>query len=107
MKKFLVNYYSSPAAMQKMATATPEEKAAGMKPWMDWSNEMGENLVNMGSPLMPAQVVGSNSAAKATATGYSIIQAADINAAQALLANHPHLQFDADSSIEVSECMSM
>ncbi len=107
MKQFLVNYYSSPAAMEKMANSTPEEKAAGMKPWMDWKEAMGENLVNMGAPLMPAQVLGSDAAAKATATGYSIIQAADIDAAKALLANHPHLQWDADSSIELSECMSM
>ena len=107
MKKFLVNYYSSPAAMQKMATATPEETAAGMKPWMDWAESMGENLINMGSPLMPAQVVGSDSPAVAKATGYSIIQAADIGAAKASLADHPHLKWDADSSIEVSECMSM
>ncbi|NOQ70757.1 MAG: hypothetical protein GQ574_02080 [Crocinitomix sp.] len=107
MKQFLVNYYSSPASMAKMATATPEEKEAGMKPWMDWAESMGENLLNMGAPLMPAQVVGGSSAAKATATGYSIIQAADSNAAHALLANHPHLQWDAEASIEISECAAM
>jgi hypothetical protein len=107
MKQFLVNYYSSPEAMQKMATATAEEKEAGMKPWMDWAAEMGENLINMGAPLMPAQVIGSDATAKATATGYSIIQAEDADAAHALLANHPHLAWDADASIEISECAAM
>ena len=51
-----------------MATATQEEREAGMKPWMDWAAEMGENLVSMGSPLMPAQVVGSENAAVAKTT---------------------------------------
>ncbi|MBL4661974.1 MAG: hypothetical protein JKY22_00035 [Flavobacteriaceae bacterium] len=107
MKQFLVNYYSSPAAMEKMANSTPEEMQAGMKPWMDWKDEMGENLIDMGTPLMPAQVVGSDDAAVAKASGYSIIQAADINSAKTMLAEHPHLKWDSDSSIEVSECMPM
>ena len=106
MKNFLVQYYSAPEDMAKMATATPEEKAAGMKPWMDWKDAMGDNLVNMGSPLMPAENIKGGSA-KSTATGYSIIQATDMTAAKAMLANHPHLQWSEKSAIEISECMSM
>ncbi len=38
MKKFLVLYYAPAAeAMKMMGNATPEQKADGMKPWMEWA----------------------------------------------------------------------
>ena len=35
MKKFLVIYHAPAEAMEMMANASPEEKAEGMKPWME------------------------------------------------------------------------
>lgn len=106
MKQFLVNYFSSPESMQKMATATPEEKAAGMKPWMDWKEAMGDHLVNMGAPLMPAQNL-SGDKGNGRSTGFSIIQAESMEASQQLLADHPHLKWDDQAAIEISEFAPM
>ena len=47
MNKFLVIYNAPASAMAKMSTATPEEKMAGMKVWMDWKQEMGDAVQNL------------------------------------------------------------
>ncbi len=34
MSNFIVFYHAPASAMEQMATATPEQKEEGMKPWM-------------------------------------------------------------------------
>ena len=97
-------------AMAKMATATPEEKAAGMKPWMDWKEKMGNRVLDFGSPLMGAVHLnhdGSDSHNQSAVTGYSLIEANDMDDAKSMLKSHPHLQWTPDCAIEVFECMNM
>ncbi|MDH3651541.1 MAG: YciI family protein [Saprospiraceae bacterium] len=110
MKKFLVIYHAPPEAMAKMATATPEEKMAGMKPWMEWKESVGDKLVDFGAPLMPGQRLlpdGTTAQSTKEVTGYSMIQAADIDEAKSLLKNHPHLAWTGGCDIEVHECIPM
>ena len=40
-------------------------------------------------------------------TGYSILEAENMEAAQALLAGHPHLEWEAGCQIEVHEAMPL
>lgn len=110
MKKFTVIYYAPAEAMASVATATPEEKEAGMKPWMEWMAKVGENLIDGGSPFMPGERIESNGTtnpSKSDITGYSILQAEDMNAAKALLQDHPHLKWWEGCAIEVLECIQM
>lgn len=111
MKKFLVTYHVPASAMAQMANTTPEQQAEGMKQWMDWSARVGDSMVDMGSPLMPGQQLtpgGHATQSDKEFSGYSIIQAEDMNEAKALMDGHPHLNgWNADATIELSETMPM
>lgn len=110
MKKFLVIYHAPVEAMAKMATATPEEKAEGMKPWMAWMEGVGEKLSDPGSPFLPGTRIspnGTESMSTNEVTGYSIIEAIDMDEAKSMLKNHPHLQWTDGCAIEVFEAVPM
>lgn len=111
MKKFLVLYYApAEEAMKMMATATPEQKEAGMKPWMDWMAKCGSALVDGGAPTAPGQVIGASggwSGSTSDVGGYSILQAENIEAAKKLLEGHPHLMWLPSCRVEVMEMLRM
>ncbi|MBK7940433.1 MAG: hypothetical protein IPJ87_00900 [Flavobacteriales bacterium] len=111
MKKFLVTYIApAEEAMKMMASATPEQKEAGMKPWMDWMAKCGSALLDGGAPLMPGHAIdpkGNWSGSKRDITGYSILQAENIDAAKKLVEGHPHLMWLPTCSVEVSEMIPM
>lgn len=110
MSKFIVIYHAPAEAMAAMATATPEQKAEGMKPWMEWKESVGENLLDFGAPLMGGVKLlpdGTTENSTKEVTGYSMIEAADMDAAKALLKNHPHLAWTGGCDIEIHECMQL
>jgi len=87
MTKFLVTYHGgaepdSPEAAQKMMAA-----------FMAWAQQTGSALVDPGAPLGPAKVVSGDAVtdglAEGPAGGYSIIEADDLDAAVALVKEHP------------------
>jgi len=87
MTKFLVTYHGgtepdSPEAAQQMMAA-----------FMAWAQKTGNALVDPGAPLGPAKVVSSSAvtdgAAEGPCGGYSIIEADNIDAAVALVTDHP------------------
>ncbi len=110
MTKFLVIYHAPAEMMAKMGTATQEEKEAGMKAWMDWKANMGDAVLDFGAPLMPGTMVdadGSTASANNDNTGYSLIQAENMEAAQEALKSHPHLQWGPGCRVSVYECINM
>ncbi|MBD77787.1 MAG: hypothetical protein CL840_02445 [Crocinitomicaceae bacterium] len=110
MSKFIVIYHAPAEAMEAMAMATPEEKAEGMKPWMAWAERCGAQLLDMGAPLMGGQRLspdGSSSPSTKEVTGYSILEAENMDAAKALLDGHPHLTWQGGCDIEVHEAIAM
>ena len=110
MSKFLVIYHAPAEAMAAMANATPEEKEAGMKPWFAWKESIGAKLLDFGAPLMPGLQLlpdGSTKASTKEVTGYSMIEAADMDEAKSLLSGHPHLQWTGGCDIEVHESVQM
>ena len=107
MQKYLVLYHASAAAMQAMMDSTPEDMKAVMESWMAWAQRCGDGLVDM-SPLSGGQRMtasGSSQSGMGIVT-YSVLQAENMEAAQALLADHPHLG-NAGCEIEVYETMSL
>jgi len=110
MNKFIVIYHAPAEAVAQMAEATPEQKAEGMKPWFDWKESVGDKLVDFGTPLMGGTRLlpdGSSEMSTKEVTGYSILQANDMNEAKSLLKNHPHLAWTGGCDIEVHECVEM
>ena len=110
MKKFVVIYHAPAEAMAKMGEATEEEKMEGMKPWMAWKDSLGDKLVDFGAPLVGGQRVlpdGSSQHSTKDVSGYSILQANDMDEAKSLLKSHPHLAWTDGCDIEVHECIPM
>lgn len=110
MKKYLVVYYAPPEAMAKMATATDEEKAAGMKAWEEWLGAQGDGVVDFGAPIMMGQGTGDGenwSNSNKNVSGYGLVQAGSMDDAKAMFENHPHIGWHPEATIGVYECMDM
>ena len=109
MKKFIVIYHAPADAQMDTSNLTPEEQAKGMEPWMAWAKSCGDKLIDLGSPLGNGQSLtptGSSASTQGVA-GYSVLQAANMDEAKALLKGHPHLGWNAACSIEVHEAMDI
>jgi hypothetical protein len=79
MPKFVLTYKGGSSG------TTPDEQQKIMGEWMTWFGTIGENLVDPGSPLgQSVEILTDGSVsdrADSELTGYSIIEAADIEAA--------------------------
>ncbi|WP_158603924.1 YciI family protein [Cryobacterium tepidiphilum] len=64
-----------------------------LREWVAWSERVGDALVDFGHRLGGGRAVhaSGSKAANSGITGYSIIQADDIEAATDLVQGHPHL----------------
>ena len=109
MTKFVVIYHAPGSALEQMSNATPEEMAEGMRPWMAWAEKCGDGLIDLGAPLVGGQKLSPSGASPSDkgVVGYSILQAENMEAAQALLDGHPHLGWAAGCEIEVHESMTL
>lgn len=111
MKKFIVIYYAPADAAKQMASMPKEAQAKGMGAWMEWMKKCGDKMVDIGAPLMNGQALtpdGKNSGSKKEVTGYSVLQANNMDEAISLLQNHPHNSGWNDAcSIEVYETMPL
>ena len=88
MAKFLFVYYGG-----KMA-ATPNEIEKVNTDWTNWLKSLGKSLVDGGMPTMPAKTVTSTGVKDGfigtePVGGYSIVQAADADAAAKLAKTAP------------------
>jgi len=87
MTKFLVTYHGG------SEPDSPEAAQQVMAAFMAWAHKTGGALADPGAPLGPSKVVSSTAvtdgAAEGPCGGYSIIEADDLDAAVALVADHP------------------
>ena len=105
MKKFMLLYLAPQPAEEHMS-ADPEEMKKTMEPWMAWKEKYGDAIVDFGVPLGKGANVGKGGGSdrKTQVGGYSIIQAENIDAAKALVVDHPFLMGEG-ASVEVLEMM--
>jgi len=86
MPKFLITYHGAGAP-------SPEQAQEAMAAFMAWASSAGEALTDPGAPLGPAKTVTAESVSDGPAdgppNGYSILQAADLDSAVALVKGHP------------------
>lgn len=108
MKKFIVLYIAPQSAQAQMAESSPEAAQEGMKAWLEWAERTGGGLVDMGNPLGAGKEITMTGATDTTTNvaGYGIIQAEDLESAQALLKDHPHLMMPG-ASIQVYESLDL
>jgi hypothetical protein len=89
MPRFLVTYHGSnmPHDSESMAKARDA--------FMNWAGKTGPALVDPGAPIGAARTVSSSGAKDGVAdgpfNGWSVVEAADLNAAAKLLADHPFI----------------
>lgn len=110
MKNFIVVYHAPADALAQSANATPEEMKKGMEPWMVWAEKCGDQLLDMGTPLMGGQKIlpgGSSENSTREVCGYSILKANDMEEAKSLIVGHPHLEWTGGCEIEIHESMPM
>ena len=90
-------------------TTTEEEKTAIMTAWGAWMESLGDSLVDPGNPVSITKTVTSGGTEDGGGanpiSGYSLINASDIDAAAAAVKGCPI--FDSGGSIEVAETVDM
>jgi hypothetical protein len=96
MPQFIMTYHGG------SKPKTPEEGQAHMQRYMEWIG--GLDAVVPQQPLKGREVLGSKEIT--TMMGYSIINAANMDAARAIAQNCPFLDMD-DSAMQLSELMVM
>jgi hypothetical protein len=107
LNKYMI-LYMAPVSAEAQMKVSPEEMKKGMEPWTAWQKKNGKAIVDMGAPLGKGVCYDKkgSSKGKTEITGYSIVQAKDMDAVKAIIANHPHLMMP-KASIEVLEIMPM
>ena len=93
---------------EKMAGMSKEEMDNMMKPWMAWKDKVGSAMVDFGNPMvhgMRYSRTGSSNA-QAQVTGYTIVQAEDMEEVHKMLEGHPYMEMS-ETSVEVYELMPM
>ena len=91
-----------------MADMSEEEGAAVMAKWATWMGKVGPALSDVGTPFGPASslVDDGTSGTALSLTGYSIVQADDMDSARALADGHPYLsEGKGDYAIDIFELM--
>lgn len=97
MPEFIIVYHGAGQP------ATPEEGRAAKARWMKWMQDLGENIVNFGTPFKGVTMVDAAGNTRAGAlSGYSVVKAADMDAALEIAKACPHLEM---GEVEVAELM--
>jgi hypothetical protein len=107
MSKYLYLYRGPATPMQEF---TEEQSAEQMKAWGEWMARVGAALVDGGAPFGERSSVADNGkkATPSDQNGYTIVEAKNLKAAEALLKGHPFLtEGKGRFSIEVFELVPM
>jgi len=109
MPKFLILYASEKSAEEQMKNASPEDMKKGMEPWIAWYKSQGSAIVDQGNPLGKPFALNKKGVTKAHThliTGYSIVEAKDIETVKVMAIDHPHLN-QPKTSIEILQIIPM
>ncbi|MDJ0941782.1 MAG: YciI family protein [Woeseiaceae bacterium] len=88
--------------------ATPEEGKAQKEKWDAWITNLGDAIVNPGTPLAMSKTIGPDGVADADPdrklTGFSIVRADSLDDAIAIAKECPFLEM---GTLEVAQVMQM
>lgn len=103
MPKFVFAYHGGPSSMSQ------EEGANHMQQWMDWMEGLGDAVVDRGLAVGPSKTAGPGGVAddggSNPLSGYSVVEAPDMDAAVAMASNSPHVAIG--GTIEVAQSMDL
>lgn len=105
MPKFMMVYKGEATDMAEM---TDEQAQEVMAKWAAWMEKVGPALSDVGTPFGPSTslVDDGTVGAAVSLSGYSIVEAADLSAAQSLAQGHPYLaEGKGDYAIDIFEMM--
>ena len=105
MAKYMMVYKGDATDMSDMTEAQVGEVMAA---WSAWMQSVGPALADIGTPFGPGiSIVDNGTMGTPTAlTGYSIVEADSMDAAQSLASNHPFLSDGkGDFAVDVYELM--
>lgn len=104
MPKFLYVYHGG------KAPESEEEGRKVMAAWEKWMQDNGASLIEPGAPVGLSKTVSAGGVAgnggANPASGYTIVEAADIDAACAIAQTNP-MVVDGSGSVEVAEIVPM
>lgn len=105
MTKYVLTYHGG-AGMAE----TPEEMEQLMAAWGAWFGQLGESVVDGGNPFGPASTVAPDGSVSEGGvveglSGYSVLNAADMDAAVSMAKGCPVLA--GGGSVQVSEAIEM
>lgn len=105
MAKFVFGYHGGSGMPE-----SPEEQEKLMAAWGAWFGALGEAIVDGGNPFEPASTVAADGAVSAGGgtnplTGYSIVEAADLDEAVTMAKGCPVL--DNGGNVEVCTAIDM
>ncbi|MEC3918808.1 hypothetical protein [Nocardia sp. CDC160] len=105
MNRYIVLYYAPLSVAERFAQATPEQAAAGLRLWTEWSDRIGTGLLDPGKPLGNARRVTPTriSETDSEIIGMSILQADSMARALDMVRDHHHLHWAEDCEIVVLE----
>jgi hypothetical protein len=102
MSSYVITYYGFPKFDR------PEDGGVYMAKWRAWMGEVGEAMINPGTPMNSGKTVSaagvSDTSRGEPLTAFSIVRAGSLGAAVALAQGCPHL---AHGTIDVAEAMDM
>jgi hypothetical protein len=101
MPKYVIAYLSGDPS------AKPQNGAADRAKWKAWLGDLGDAVINPGTPLGKGKRVNAGGVSDAGAnglTGFSVVLADNMDAALAMAQRCPYLDYGA---IEVAEMMEM
>ena len=103
MQKYVLAYHGSPQLK------SPEDGQKHMQQWRSWMNGLGDAVVDPGVPVGKSKTVSragvTNDGGSNPLSGYTVVQAQDIDEALAMAMACPHVT--AGGTIEVAPVMNM
>lgn len=105
MARFLLTYKGDATDPTDMAA---EEREAVMQQWAEWMQRAGSAIVDIGTPLAPqgSMVDDGTSGTPTALSGYTIIEASDLEAARSVCDGHPFLsEGKGDFAIDLYEML--
>jgi hypothetical protein len=106
--KFLFIYHA-PTTPAETTPPSPEEVQQVMSAWMAWAGNLGDGLLDLGTPLSGGVQVTPEGTSPSTreVAGYSLIETEDMDTAVQLAKGHPHLNVPGGCTIEVHEAQPL
>lgn len=110
MGKFLALYIGSATDAEKQSAPIDDAaQAEGLAAWGTWMERNAASIVDGGGPLGPTKRASKSGIAdtRNSLTGYIIVEAATLDDAARLFADHPHFSIFPGDAVEIVECLAI